>query len=101
MFLARTRKDGEQMMKGVRGGGSAWTADKFAVRVYPFVLIYCASLNSDTDFVVGCIVLIFLSEGGASSTPLYQKTNDATNLLLTGRDAAGDMQCVSYACVVL
>ena len=51
--------------------------------------------------MVGCFVLIFLSEGGASSTPLYGKTNDATNLLLTGRDAAGDMQCVSYACVVL
>ncbi|GLB38155.1 putative P-loop containing nucleoside triphosphate hydrolase protein [Lyophyllum shimeji] len=70
-LLARTRAEGEQMLRGLRGGGSTWTADLFAVRVYP--------------------------EGGSSNTPLKDENNnrprnDATSLLLTGRDAASEIK---------
>ncbi|KAF8895600.1 hypothetical protein BD779DRAFT_1434318 [Infundibulicybe gibba] len=65
-ILAPTRIEGEQMMRALQTGGSAWTGDMFSVRVFP--------------------------EGGSSSTPLnVHKKSDIMSLLLTGRDAASEI----------
>ncbi|KAF9523413.1 hypothetical protein CPB83DRAFT_690784 [Crepidotus variabilis] len=65
-ILAPTRREGEASLRTLRGG-SAWTLDKFAVRVYP--------------------------EGGVSTQPLnVRQLSGATNLLLTGRDTAADVR---------
>ncbi|KAK2465406.1 hypothetical protein APHAL10511_002760 [Amanita phalloides] len=64
IVLAGTRKDGDQCLRGL-GGGTGWTSDGFLVRVFP--------------------------DGGVSSTKLDNmgRTNP---LLLTGRDATGEMR---------
>ncbi|KAG5637884.1 hypothetical protein H0H81_002847 [Sphagnurus paluster] len=66
-LLAQRRDEGERTLKQLHGGGTAWTTDWFIVKVYP--------------------------EGGSASTPITQhKRNDATNLLLTGRDAVSEVR---------
>ncbi|TFK33017.1 P-loop containing nucleoside triphosphate hydrolase protein [Crucibulum laeve] len=66
-LLSKTRKEGQAMLQGIKGGGNCWSADGFGVRVFP--------------------------EGGTASTPLNFRTgNDAMNLLLTGRDTASEIQ---------
>ncbi|KAG6853816.1 hypothetical protein C0991_001062 [Blastosporella zonata] len=67
IVLAHTRVEGEQMLRGLRGGGVAWTSERFlSVRVFP--------------------------EGGSAVTPLGRNTrNDATSMLLTGRDAQSEI----------
>lgn len=34
-LLTNTRRDAQDILFKVRGGGSAWTLDKFSVRVFP------------------------------------------------------------------
>ncbi|CAA7262794.1 unnamed protein product [Cyclocybe aegerita] len=64
--LAHTRKEGQQLLERLRGG-SAWTLDNFNVRVYP--------------------------EGGVHSGGLnIRRLNDATSLLLTGRNSTMDIK---------
>ncbi|TFK73649.1 P-loop containing nucleoside triphosphate hydrolase protein [Pluteus cervinus] len=66
-LLAESRREGENKLRLLRHGGSAWTADGFNVRVYP--------------------------EGGTYSTPLtIRQARDATSLLLTGRDAQAEIR---------
>ncbi|KAG5721478.1 Structural maintenance of chromosomes protein 6 [Termitomyces sp. T112] len=68
IHLAYSRAEAQSTLEGLHGGGTAWTSEKFMnVRVFP--------------------------EGGASITPLSRNTgrNDATSLLLTGRDAASEI----------
>ncbi|KAG6888731.1 hypothetical protein C0995_006383 [Termitomyces sp. Mi166 len=68
IHLAHTRAEAQSTLEGLPDGGIAWTSEKFMnVRVFP--------------------------EGGASITPLARNTgrNDATSLLLTGRDAASEI----------
>ncbi|KAF8073492.1 hypothetical protein FPV67DRAFT_1576115 [Lyophyllum atratum] len=67
--LALTRREGEVALRGLGGGGTAWTADGFSVKVFP--------------------------EGGSSMTPLGEwnkPRSDATSLLLTGRDAVSEIK---------
>ncbi|KAK0188177.1 hypothetical protein F5146DRAFT_1104896 [Armillaria mellea] len=54
MFLAKTRREGEQILREVHGGGQAWTADGYLLKRYP--------------------------EGGESTSPLPKQRNDATSL---------------------
>ncbi|KAJ3497858.1 hypothetical protein NLJ89_g10296 [Agrocybe chaxingu] len=64
--LAHTRKEGQRLLERLRGG-SAWTLDNFNVRVYP--------------------------EGGVHSGGLnIRRLNDATSLLLTGRNSTMDIK---------
>ncbi|KAF9013179.1 hypothetical protein BDQ17DRAFT_1342932 [Cyathus striatus] len=64
-LLSDTRLEGEKQLQRL-GGGSAWTKDQFNVRVFP---------------------------DGVSSIPLdFRRTNDGTNLLLTGRDSASEIR---------
>ncbi|KAF9018540.1 P-loop containing nucleoside triphosphate hydrolase protein [Hymenopellis radicata] len=62
MFLAKTRREGEEMMRSYGRAGTAWTADGFLLRRFP--------------------------EGGESTSPLGKARNDNTSQLLTGRDSA-------------
>ncbi|KAG7443126.1 P-loop containing nucleoside triphosphate hydrolase protein [Guyanagaster necrorhizus] len=66
MFLAKTRREGEQVLREVNGGGQAWTADGYLLKRYP--------------------------EGGESTSPLPKQRNDATNLLLSGRNSAAEKE---------
>ncbi|KAK0503863.1 P-loop containing nucleoside triphosphate hydrolase protein [Armillaria luteobubalina] len=66
MFLAKTRREGEQILRKVRGGGQAWTADGYLLKRYP--------------------------EGGESTSPLPKRRNDATSLLLSGRNSAAEKE---------
>ncbi|KAK0487309.1 P-loop containing nucleoside triphosphate hydrolase protein [Armillaria novae-zelandiae] len=56
MFLAKTRREGEQILREVNGGGQAWTADGYLLKRYP--------------------------EGGESTSPLPKRRNDATSLFV-------------------
>jgi len=40
LILAETRRDAERTLRTLRGGGVAWSADKFIVRVYPCVFFF-------------------------------------------------------------
>ncbi|KAK0221980.1 P-loop containing nucleoside triphosphate hydrolase protein [Armillaria fumosa] len=66
MFLAKTRREGEQILREVHGGGQAWTADGYLLKRYP--------------------------EGGESTSPLPKRRNDATSLLLSGRNSAAEKE---------
>ncbi|KAK0244359.1 P-loop containing nucleoside triphosphate hydrolase protein [Armillaria nabsnona] len=66
MFLAKTRREGEQILREVHGGGQAWTADGYLLKRYP--------------------------EGGESTSPLPKQRNDATSLLLSGRNSAAEKE---------
>ncbi|KAG6820629.1 hypothetical protein H0H93_014232 [Arthromyces matolae] len=65
IHLAYTRLEAQTVLEGLEGGGVAWTSEKFmSVRVFP--------------------------EGGVASTPLSRLRNDATKLLLRGKDTASE-----------
>ncbi|KAK0186629.1 P-loop containing nucleoside triphosphate hydrolase protein [Armillaria mellea] len=64
IFLASTRAEGEANLREFGRGGFAWTTDGFLVRQFP--------------------------EGGGSSSGLTRARNDATRLLLSGRDMASE-----------
>jgi hypothetical protein len=34
-FVALTRREGQDVLSKIKGGGTAWTADMFRVNVYP------------------------------------------------------------------
>ncbi|KAG6815759.1 hypothetical protein H0H87_011596 [Tephrocybe sp. NHM501043] len=67
ILLTYTRTEAESMLRQLRGGGMAWTAERFLnVRSFP--------------------------EGGVAITPMNSKArNDATSMLLTGRDARSEI----------
>ncbi|KAF8157852.1 hypothetical protein B0H34DRAFT_706410 [Crassisporium funariophilum] len=66
-ILAPTRREAQVTLQGLRGGGSAWSLDRFSVRVFP--------------------------EGGVASSPLnLRPLGGAMNLLLTGRDSVSDIR---------
>ncbi|KAG5644532.1 hypothetical protein DXG03_008186 [Asterophora parasitica] len=65
--LAYKRDEAQAALQRLPHGGAAWTLDKFTVRVY--------------------------GEGGVSVNPLnLRPRNDATSLLLTGRDSASEIR---------
>jgi len=64
IVLSESRRDGDNLLRH-QGGGVAWTSDGFLVRVFP--------------------------EGGVSSTKL-DNMGRTHQLLMTGRDAAGEIQ---------
>lgn len=64
IFLASTRAEGDAILREFGRGGFAWTTDGFLVRQFP--------------------------EGGGSSSGLPRPRNDATRLLLSGRDIASE-----------
>ncbi|KAK0235306.1 P-loop containing nucleoside triphosphate hydrolase protein [Armillaria nabsnona] len=64
IFLASTRAEGDAILREFGRGGFAWTTDGFLVRQFP--------------------------EGGGSSSGLPRPRNDATRLLLSGRDTASE-----------
>lgn len=64
IVLSETRREGDSLLRQL-GGGVAWTSDGFLVRVFP--------------------------DGGVSSTKL-DNMGRTHQLLLTGRDAAGEIQ---------
>ncbi|KAH9480811.1 Structural maintenance of chromosomes protein 6 [Psilocybe cubensis] len=71
LLLAHTRKEGEELLKTLRGG-MAWTNDKMVVRVFP---------------------VYYPREGGVSSSRINMKPmNGAMSQLLTGRNAAEDIR---------
>ncbi len=39
MFLAKTRREGEQILREVHGGGQAWTADGYLLKRYPYAIL--------------------------------------------------------------
>ncbi|KAG6896995.1 hypothetical protein C0992_004775 [Termitomyces sp. T32_za158] len=68
IHLAYSRAEAQSILEKLPGGGVAWSSEKFMnIRVFP--------------------------EGGASITPLSRNSGrqDATSLLLTGRDAASEI----------
>jgi hypothetical protein len=75
-MLAPTRREGDDMLRELRAGGTCVTADLFRV----------------TRF----------SDGGGSSNPLNSlRHGDQRNLLFTGRNPAAEIQSVSFSCRVL
>jgi structural maintenance of chromosomes protein 6 len=90
-LLAHKRADADAILKSVRGGGMAWTADFMRVQKFPCVAgIHLLSLLSllAKPYFGGC------SEGGGSSTKLSQvpANGDSRNLLFTGKDAAAQLK---------
>ncbi|KXN81796.1 Structural maintenance of chromosomes protein 6 [Leucoagaricus sp. SymC.cos] len=64
--LAKTRLEAQRSLERLPRGGQAFTLDAFLVRVFP---------------------------DGVSSTPLdIRKSGDSSNLMLTGRDSAGEIR---------
>ena len=75
-------------MKDLGAGGSAWTLDKFRVTVYPLVLPVFF-------FVYGIHLFWLPRDGGSYSVGIQlRERNDATSLLLTGRDPASEIRSV-------